>query len=396
MNTPRPNCTPTAELPCQTLTLRFAQGLLPPARVLTLLAGALTLLAYAGNAHADCLFQFQTGDWSNPACWSYPDGGPPSSGDNATIYGSVAYVTMPGAVCKNLDVRQATLSISGAGELSVSGGESYGYWSDGTGVQSGGRHTVGGALNLGVTSGYYATYQLSGGQLTASTENLCWSTFTQTGGSNTVTSQFCLGAIAVSAYLLSGSGQLAAPVEYVGYSQYVGEPGTGVFTQSGGTNTVTDQLCVGYVYGSGGTYQLSGAGQLTVGNAVRVGSDSGTGRLEWLGGSLTTPSLVLGAKGTLAIGFDFAMGALLNGSLYQGSSLTGLNLATLEVSHGATATQDVASQTLSGLQLGSGAGAGPFCSAAGRFRPESPIRVLTHPGQSTETLIFAPRCANSW
>ncbi len=52
------------------------------------------------------------------------------------------------------------------------------------------------------------------------------------------------------------SGQLQAGNVYVGYDA------SGVFTQSGGTNTVTSTLYLGYTYGSTGTYALIG-GQLS-------------------------------------------------------------------------------------------------------------------------------------
>ena len=57
-------------------------------------------------------------------------------------------------------------------------------------------------------------------------------------------------------YTLSGTGSLSSGSEYVGYN------GSGSFTQSGGTNSVTDTLALGY--GSGrGTYNLTG-GSLSV------------------------------------------------------------------------------------------------------------------------------------
>ena len=42
--------------------------------------------------------------------------------------------------------------------------------------------------------------------------------------------------------------------EYVGYS------GTGLFTQSGGNNTIYGGLYIGYNSGGSGTYSLSGTG----------------------------------------------------------------------------------------------------------------------------------------
>ena len=43
-----------------------------------------------------------------------------------------------------------------------------------------------------------------------------------------------------------------ADYEYVGYS------GTGVFTQTGGTNDPATQLYIGFNFGSSGTYNLDG------------------------------------------------------------------------------------------------------------------------------------------
>jgi hypothetical protein len=49
-----------------------------------------------------------------------------------------------------------------------------------------------------------------------------------------------------------GTGQLSSPTEYVG------EYGTGSFTQSGGTNQITTDLYLGRYSGSSGTCSLSG------------------------------------------------------------------------------------------------------------------------------------------
>ena len=48
------------------------------------------------------------------------------------------------------------------------------------------------------------------------------------------------------------SGSLASPNQYIGYSA------TGSFTQSGGTNSLSNNLFLGYNAGSNGTYSLSG------------------------------------------------------------------------------------------------------------------------------------------
>ena len=58
-------------------------------------------------------------------------------------------------------------------------------------------------------------------------------------------------------YSLSGSGLLSELHEYIGYS------GTGSFTQTGGTHSVSGDLYLGYNAGGSGTYNLSGSGLLS-------------------------------------------------------------------------------------------------------------------------------------
>jgi hypothetical protein len=71
------------------------------------------------------------------------------------------------------------------------------------------------------------------------------------------------------------------------FSQYVGSSGTGVFTQSGGTNN-TRVLYLGFNAGDNGAYNLSGIGQLFA-PGIYIGR-SGTGTFTQTGG---TNSLIL-------------------------------------------------------------------------------------------------------
>jgi autotransporter-associated beta strand protein len=79
---------------------------------------------------------------------------------------------------------------------------------------------------------------------------------------------------------------------------YVGNAGTGVVEQSGGIVYIPgDHLCVGYASGGSGSYTLSGAGQVVVGDNVYVGRN-GTGAFTQYGGSLTCYGAVMvGASG---------------------------------------------------------------------------------------------------
>src|SRR5208283_1660657 len=63
-------------------------------------------------------------------------------------------------------------------------------------------------------------------------------------------------------------GLLSSPIQYVGYS------GTGSFTQSGGTNTVSSTLELGCNSGDSGTYNLNGGLLVLPASGITVGSGS--------------------------------------------------------------------------------------------------------------------------
>ena len=75
--------------------------------------------------------------------------------------------------------------------------------------------------------------------------------------------------------------------------RFIGNSGTGIFTQSGGTNSASSYLYLGYYAGSSGTYSLSGGGLLSVGGNEFVGY-SGTGSFAQSGGTNSAPGLWLG------------------------------------------------------------------------------------------------------
>ena len=104
-------------------------------------------------------------------------------------------------------------------------------------------------MGLGNLSGSTGTYNLSGGSLAAGGrtslgEYIGYSgsgTFTQNGGSHTVAGDLILGFLpgSAGAYNLSGAARLSV----IG-NEYVGNAGSGVFTQSGGNHTVTGTLTI--------------------------------------------------------------------------------------------------------------------------------------------------------
>ncbi len=116
---------------------------------------------------------------------------------------------------------------------------------------------------------------ISGGGLSAACQYVGsggTGSFTQSGGMNTISNNLYLGygASDSGTYNLSGSGwSLWASYAYIGYS------GTGSFTQSGAINGIGNYLYLGANSGSSGTFSLSGNGQLSAPYEF-VGS-SGTG-----------------------------------------------------------------------------------------------------------------------
>src|SRR3989344_3665542 len=161
--------------------------------------------------------------WDSSSCWS--DGGQPQNGDSAFLiqsdgaYRSVSYRTSdPSAVLNGL-----VIDATGGGMMALwqsqdplaANYEVIGI--DGTGIfaQDGGTHTVGGDLYL---DGH-------GDPLSISIDGVT-------------------GLIPSGTYYLLdmvGTGSLS-----VAGSEHIGDFGTGVFTQSGGTHTVGGGLYLGY------------------------------------------------------------------------------------------------------------------------------------------------------
>jgi hypothetical protein len=184
-------------------------------------------------------------------------------------------------------------------------------------------------IYLGYNAGATGSYALSGtAHVDASTEYVGYSgkgTIDHTAGVNEVYSLY-LGQNSLSegTYSLAGSGQLTAINEYIGY----GANSKGTFNHSAGSNTIVvggdggGDLILGNSTGSQGTYNLSGTGELLARDEF-VGY-SGTGIFNQSGGTNTVDgTLYLGSGtynltgGTLAVkaisamsGFNFGGGTL--------------------------------------------------------------------------------------
>jgi hypothetical protein len=205
-------------------------------------------------------------------------------------------------------------TLSSSQSLSVTGNEYIGYNGSASFTQSGGTNSIlgGNILALGYNAGSSGTYNLSGAAVLTCASNgeavgyQGTGTFNQTGGTNIIGSAANSGGLIVgglpgsgnSVYTLSGSGSLSVTgIEAIGVFT------TGVFNQTGGTNTILtspspSQLSLGYDPGGSGTYNLSG-GSVSVAGNVNVGGNAqsigGTGVFNISGGAIltTTGSLVI-------------------------------------------------------------------------------------------------------
>ena len=247
-------------------------------RLLSVAAAAFLLLS--PPARAQCYWQVQSGDWSNPSNWS---GGVPTSNDPAELRFGTVSITLPGEVCDTLVLSNGNVQMSSGG---LTGFLYVGWAGPGTFSQSGGT-TTSGELDLGLNEGQ-------------------------------------------GVYNLSGSGLLSVDGEYVGYNSSC----TGIFTQSGGTNIVTGEgLCLSCAFFSSGTYNLNG-GMLVLSSLVTSGV--GTAAFNFGGGTLqangtlttTLPMTLTGSGGNATV--DTAGNTVtLSGSLSGPGGLTKTDSGTL-------------------------------------------------------------------
>ena len=233
----------------------------------------------------DRFWQVTSGTWSTLSNWG---GTLPTAGDTAYIVNSgTANVTGLGATCGTLSLGNG----GGSGTVLMSAGsfpstaQFVGFGGSGSFMQSGGTHSVSSVLYVGYspfsyTSGFQTgtgTCNLSGGGLlSAGEEDIgAWGTasFTQSGGTNAVSGNMIVGSSVFQnqyvqdgngMYKLSGRSLLSAVSEDIGgsLSDVIHNAGTGNFTQSGGTNSVSSDVNIGINFGSG-TYSLSGSGLLS-------------------------------------------------------------------------------------------------------------------------------------
>ena len=219
-----------------------------------------------------------TGDWNTAENWD-PDGLPTTSDTVNVNNGGTAQIGSEGAVANRFYIDGgSSIAFSGGATttFSATGNHSYvGNNSTGTFTQTGGAFSIGQqALYVGNNATGNGAYNISGGSLACRYIRVGQNgtgVFNHSGGSVTVSlDNLVVGRYspADGTYNLSGTGVLTAPNEYVG-CWGDGTGGTGVFNQSGGTNTIAGNLYLGSstttetTTGGTGTYTLS-AGTLAV------------------------------------------------------------------------------------------------------------------------------------
>jgi hypothetical protein len=203
------------------------------------------------------------------------------------------------------------------GSLNEILGPQIGWLGRGTFIQTDGGHQIRDRFFMGCGSGSEGTYELHGGTLSAGFEDIGVSgqgVFTQTGGTNTViygdpairTGELLIGDFAggIGTYNLRG-GSLS------NYSTTIGVEGTGTFIQTAGTHTIDQQLILGSDAGSTGTYELRGGSLSSYTSTVGL---RGTGSFLQTGGTN-----VVATQLTLNNTYNLRAGDLTTGSMYLNS-----------------------------------------------------------------------------
>jgi len=294
-----------------------------------------------------------------------------------------------------------TLNVSGGNELVGDNGA-------GT-LSNSGSNTVNGSLRLGNGATGSGIYTLSGnGTVQADFESIGYNgvgTFTQNGGTNTVTAGTFHGLYigdqsgSGGIYTLS-AGVLSTP------NSYVGNFAQGTFVQSGGTHSVTNSLNLAALPGSFGNYSLTG-GLLSAGSIYVGGNSVGNGssaRLTVEPGATLTTSGVFNPWNTITTVITFNSSAISLGSLagngfitLNGSMNVGTDNSNSTYSGGLGSTGSVL-KTGAGTLVLSGTNnlfTGPFSVSGGTLQVTSAAGAGTTAGSGNITLTNGGVFSNS-
>jgi autotransporter-associated beta strand protein len=238
-------------------------------------------------------------------------------------------------------------------------------------------------LGLGTLTVNDTASGISGGALSADALYVGSSgtgSFTQSGGTNSLTHYLYLGNNPGDSgtYTLTGNALLAAPSGE--FEEFVGYSGSGSFTQSGGTHAMSGYLFLGYNSGSFGTYNLSGSGLLSAPAYEYVGY-SGSGSFTQSGGtnSISYGDLYLatnpGSSGTYRLS-----GGLLSGPSYEYIGYSGSGCFTQS-----GGTNSVSSYLYLGGIAGGAGGNGTYTLTSGLLSAQSEYAGLSGSGAFTQS-----------
>lgn len=254
--------------------------------------------------------------------------------DGVTVNHAVADPLVTGSLVVGGAVT-ATYHLTGGAAVTVTGNAVFGRdaGASGFGIQNNfdSSVSVGGDLVLGELAESYGEYSLMAGGLTVNGRTIVGAAgeglFTQASGLHT-TGELILGQLQNSTgryELLGGTLSNFSPNTVI-----VGDAGTGVFDNTGGTHNVTGDLILGNQPTGDGTYNLSGGGTVTVNGGDTIVGNEGTGTFNHIDGDHTTTNLHIAKEfgsvgsyvidtGTLNVATDLTIGGLLGGGGGTGS-----------------------------------------------------------------------------
>jgi hypothetical protein len=307
---------------------------------------------------------------------------------NALTINSAGELFTNGANVGVASVLSDGLMTLNGGTFATTGAETYGSAGSGQVTQTGGTHNVGANLVLAVNYKTAGAYLLQGGSLnvtgTAYVGYNGQGVFNQTGGACTVGGDLNIGTSASSdgiyipngSYTLGGSGSLT-----IYGNEYVGDSANGTFTQNGGTHTITGTLTLAANPGSSGTYDMQG-GTVTAGAVVVNAGGTFTNDATVSASTVTVAGTLIGT-GTVNAPVHLSPGGTLGGPLNLKGSVTstggqltpgGATVMTIAGNLSLDHTSSV------NLKLGAPAGANDQIDVTGNISLDGTLNVATLAG----------------
>jgi len=234
---------------------------------------------------------------------------------------------------------QGVYNLSNTGSL-IAADEYIGEQGTGSFNQTGGTNTVANGLRIGWATGSAGTYTISGGTLGVGGSIINGA---GTGTLNIDGGTVTAGTIGVDTLNIgnsagtNGSHTLGSGESISTGSETIGNSGTGVFTQTGGTNTISNNLLVGASSGSSGTYNVSGgsfsANNSYIGGSSTASGGSGTLEISGVGDALFSNTLKIWDAGVVNLSGGMLKAGTIDNTNGGAFNVTGGTLA-VDTFHG--------------------------------------------------------------